>query len=57
MMRDAVDQIQKLWAKCVDILARRSTMSSEEIQEKALHYDWFVYAYENFDLRFAYRIG
>jgi ATP-dependent Clp endopeptidase proteolytic subunit ClpP len=52
-MQDRVNFSRKLWDKLAVILAKRSKMSAEEIQEKAHKFDWWLDAEEALALGFA----
>ncbi|MGH9553191.1 MAG: Clp protease ClpP, partial [Terriglobales bacterium] len=56
-MEDEVAFTRKLWEKLAAILASRSTMSADEIMEKAHKFDWWLSAQEAVDLGFADQIG
>lgn len=56
-MQDRVDFSKLLWKKCATILAARSTMTVEEIQEKAFKFDWWLESAEALELGFADEIG
>lgn len=54
---DGLVQSQKMWSKLSDILATRSSMSAEEIRERAFKFDWWLTAEEAVELGFADAIG
>jgi ATP-dependent Clp endopeptidase proteolytic subunit ClpP len=56
-MEDDVEYFKLLWVKLSEILAKRSTMSAEEIRKKAHKFDWWLTAEEAVELGFADEIG
>lgn len=56
-MQDDINFSRMLWVKLSKILAKRSTMTDEEIREKAHKFDWWLDADEAIALGFADQIG
>ena len=55
--QDSTERARQLWEKLTAILASKSTMTAEEIREKAYKFEWWLSADEAVELGFADAIG
>jgi ATP-dependent Clp endopeptidase proteolytic subunit ClpP len=56
-MEDELKFSRQLWTRLAHILAKRSTMTAEQVMEKAHKLDWWLDAQETVALGFADKIG